>query len=77
MTPNMYNAYILWSEAGDTSFWKIYSYTDHQSFSCSSHPVSTITLCTQQDYFGRRCGNPLHSYCTSTYTDNNSAASLK
>ena len=24
---------------------------------------------TQQDYYGRRCGTLLHSYCTSTYTE--------
>ena len=24
---------------------------------------------TQQDYYGRRCGTLLHSYCTGTYTD--------
>ena len=24
---------------------------------------------TQQDYYGRRCGILLHSYCTSTYTE--------
>ena len=24
---------------------------------------------TQQDYYGRRCGTPLHSYCISTYTE--------
>ena len=24
---------------------------------------------TQQDYYGRRCGALLHSYCTDTYTE--------
>ena len=24
---------------------------------------------TQQDYYGRRCGTPLHSYCTGTYIE--------
>ena len=28
-----------------------------------------IPTTTQQDYYGRRCGTLLHSYCTSTYTE--------
>ena len=28
-----------------------------------------ILFVTQQDYYGRRCGTLLHSYCTSTYTE--------
>ena len=31
--------------------------------------VLIIEKYTQQDYYGRRCGTPLHSYCTSTYTE--------
>ena len=37
--------------------------------------VSCTLICyhlyipTQQDYYGRRCGTLLHSYCTGTYTE--------
>ena len=32
-------------------------------------PTWHCTLATQQDYYGRRCGTLLHSYCTCTYTE--------
>ena len=28
-----------------------------------------LPLQKQQDYYGRRCGSLLHSYCTGTYTE--------
>ena len=28
-----------------------------------------MTVSTQQDYYGRRCGTLFHSYCTGTYTE--------
>ena len=32
-------------------------------------PLSSIQKCTQEDYYGRRCGILLHSSCTGTFTE--------
>ena len=39
--------------------------------------MATASKSAQQDYYGRRCGTLLYSYCISTYTEVTSAASLK
>ena len=31
--------------------------------------TSKLNNITQQDYYGRRCGTLLHSYCTGIYTE--------
>ena len=33
------------------------------------HIRHIFLIITEQDYYGRRCGTLLHSYCTSTYTE--------